>query len=293
MHIKVLFILASLTLVPGLHAQDDYPYPSLSPKGTITQTVGNTQITIEYERPSARNRVVFGELVPWNEVWRTGAGQCTRISFDNYVEIGEHSIPPGKYALLSIPNRDEWIILINRDTTLYGSYHYDPADDIARFPLKSTETSRFYEALTIDIELIPNNAKIYISWENTQVAFEVKTSTDEEIEDFIQKELMTGKETRSDIYAGAAEYHYYRGTNLPKALELTGMALAIDENNGWARDLRIRTFLRMEQYEEALQEIELTIENINSTRYDNQESRDRDVRRLREWSDQIRTQMKE
>ena len=117
---------------------------------------------------------------------------------------------------------------MNKDTSLYGSYDYQAVEDIARFVAIPQTTSRYYETLTFDIDLIPNHAMIYLSWEHTQVAFEVETTTDVEIEQYIQNELLTGKKKASNLYAGAAEYHFYQGTNVEEAHNLADKALGID-----------------------------------------------------------------
>ena len=130
-----------ILMILNVSAQDrEYPYPSLSPKGTISQTVGNTLITIEYERPSVRKRQIFGGLVPWNNVWRTGAGSCTKISFDKSVVVEGQRIEAGNYSLLTIPNQKKWIIILNKDTSLWGSYNYDSKKDF---------TSVRYDAIDI------------------------------------------------------------------------------------------------------------------------------------------------
>jgi hypothetical protein len=89
---ETLLTFTILFLFGNLIAQNEYPYPSLSPKGSIYQVVGNTSIKIEYERPSVRKRTIFGGLVPWNKVWRTGAGKCTKITIDQPVKIGGQKI---------------------------------------------------------------------------------------------------------------------------------------------------------------------------------------------------------
>ena len=95
--------------------------------------VGNTTLQIEYERPSARKRKVFGELVPWDQVWRTGAGNCTKIKTNQPIKIGGQQIEKGVYSLFTIPNPHEWVIILNKDTSLYGSYNYNSENDVARF----------------------------------------------------------------------------------------------------------------------------------------------------------------
>jgi tetratricopeptide (TPR) repeat protein len=289
---KSLPLIMGLCLLAGtLIAQDEYPFPSLSPKGKISQEVGNTLIQIEYERPSARKRKVFGGLVPWNQVWRTGAGHCTKIRFDRAVQVGGQSVEKGTYSLFSIPNPEEWIIILNEDTSLYGSAFYQAEKDVARFVAIPRPAHRYHEALTLDIDLIPNDARIYLSWENTQVSFEIATTTDEQIERLIQEDLMTGKETRSMIYAGAAEYHLYQGTDLMSALQLAGKALEIDHSNGWARELRIKIFDRLKLYERALQETRLAIEEIEAAEYEREEERQREIAGLKQRLKSIQAKM--
>ncbi|BFP42813.1 DUF2911 domain-containing protein [Flavobacteriaceae bacterium GF1] len=280
-------ILALKTL--GVYSQsDEYPYPSLSPKGIINQTVGNTIITIEYERPSARKREVFGNLVPWNKVWRTGAGHCTKISFDKNVIVGGQSINAGKYSLFTIPNEKEWIVIINKDSTLYGSYNYDLNKDVARFISIPEKTNRFYETLNFDIEIISNNAKIFISWAHTQLSFDVETTTDDNLNDFITKELFTRKNKESNIYAGASEYLFYKGDNLTNAIKLADIAIGLDANNGWARSLKVRIFETLKLYDKAINEINLAIQNINSRYYRDKTEKENELSQFKKDLDRIK-----
>lgn len=267
-----IIILILVLIVSNLIAQEnEYPYPSLSPKGNISQIVGNTIIGIEYERPSVRKRQIFGEIVPWNKVWRTGAGNCTKIRFDKDVKVGGQKIEAGKYSLFTIPNPTEWIIILNKDTTLYGSYDYDYKKDITRFVTIPVESNRFYETLNFDIEILPNNAKIYLSWANVQVSFDIETTTDFEIEQLIEGELLTEKNKDSDIYAGAAEYLFFQGDNLMDAITLANTAIVLNEHNGWARSLKIKIYEKMKLFSMALAEIE------NYTKY----------AQSRKWEDEI------
>lgn len=194
-----LVLTSMLTCFSLLAQNEEYPYPSLSPKGKIVQVVGNTTIEIEYERPSARKRRVFGNLVPWNKPWRTGAGHCTKIRFSKGVVVGGQSVEAGSYSLFTIPNPDQWVIMLNRDTTLYGSYDYDPEKDVARFVALPSKSNRFYETLNFDIEILPNDAKLFLSWTNIQLSFDVETTTDNEMQAFIQTELLTKKKIRIQI----------------------------------------------------------------------------------------------
>ena len=266
--IRTIITFVLTLIVYNTSAQDEeYPYPSLSPKGNISQTVGNTIIAIEYERPSVRKRQIFGDLVPWNKVWRTGAGHCTKISFDKSVLIGGQKIEAGNYSLFTIPNPKEWIIILNRDTSLFGSYDYDYEKDVARFTAVPYESNRFYETLNFEIEILPNDARIFISWANVQVNFDVETTTDSEIEMLIRTQLLTKKNKDSRIYAGAAEYLLYQGNNYSDALKLADYAIELDKN-GWARGLKIKIYEKLKLYDDALQEINEYIQNAPSMNYD-------------------------
>lgn len=124
--------------------------------------------------------------------------------------------------------------------------------DVARFVVIPAESGRFYETLNFDIEIIPNNARIFLSWENVQVSFDIETSTDIEIEEFIKQELDTRKNKDSDIYAGAAEYLFFQGNNLMEAIDLASYAIEINQNNGWAISLKIKIYERMKLYTKAI-----------------------------------------
>jgi tetratricopeptide (TPR) repeat protein len=194
--------------------------------------------------------------------------------------------------MFTIPNPHVWVVILNKDTTLYGSYDYKFENDAARFIIIPQRTDRYYETLNFDFELIPKNARIYASWENTQISFDIETTSDKLIENFIVKELATGKEKNSDIYTGAAEYYLYQGTNLSEAISLADKALEIDKNNSWARDLKIRIYERLKLHKKALIEIEKALEVIKVAKYENEEDREREIKDLINHIQIIETKMK-
>jgi hypothetical protein len=214
--------------------------PWFSPLGTIDQQVGNLQIGVRYERPAARGRLIFGGLVPWEEVWRTGAGNCTKISFDKAVTVGGQPVPASQYALLTIPSADEWMVILNTDTTLYGSRDYDADKDIARFRVKPYQTGRYFESLTIDIDVVADNAEVYLSWANTGISFMVDTGTEDMMEAYISDLLQAPLSDTTD-YAYAAEYLLLNKKYLATALELTERQILADENE-YAWRLRLSIF---------------------------------------------------
>lgn len=226
-------------------------FPSLSPKGRIEQKIGLTNISVDYERPAARGRKVFGELVKYDKLWRTGAGNCTKIGFSEAVVIGNKSISKGTYSIFTIPGTSEWALILNKDTTLYGLTSYDATKDIIRLKVKAHSTDRYYESLTIDIDIVPNNAIVYLSWENTQISFQVKTESDKLANDFIQQYLLTDKSRNSDEYAAAAEYYYYLNKDLDRAVLLIDKAIAMKEESWYYRQ-KVDILEMQKKYEEAI-----------------------------------------
>ncbi|MEM7574452.1 MAG: DUF2911 domain-containing protein [Bacteroidota bacterium] len=245
----------------GLQAQEAPLYPPLSGQGRLEQQVGFTRISIEYERPSARGRTIYGGLVPWGEVWRTGAGYCTRISFDADLSLGGQVVPAGNYSLLSIPMPEEWVIILNKDTTLYGAYDYRPDLDAARFRVPSTRSHRYYETLTIGIDLIPNDARLYISWTDVQVSFPIETGVDSHIMENIKQLLAQPITTDPWPYDGAADYLFYKNRNLNWAIQLADLSLEIEPEAGFPRRLKMEIYERMHRYEKAMEVALEAIEN--------------------------------
>jgi hypothetical protein len=142
----------------------------LSPKETVQANIGGVKTEIVYCRPSARGRKMIGGKEPFGQVWRTGANAATTIEFEKPVKIEGKSLPAGKYALFTIPNENEWTIIINKDFNQQGAYNYDAKKDVLRVNVKPKKTTEFVETFTITTE----KDRVNMKWENTEVAFKVK-----------------------------------------------------------------------------------------------------------------------
>jgi len=282
-----LILILSLILIVQDYAFSQITYPSLSPKGIITQTVGNTNLKIEYERPSARNRKIFGELVPWNKVWRTGAGYCTKISFDKKVKIGNQSIGSGTYSLFTIPNKEEWIVILNSDTSIYGSYDYNPDKDVARFVVYPKLSNRYYETLTIDVDLVPNNAMIYIAWENVSIGFKFETSTDKEIEKYINEQLLTGKVKEYNEISNAIDYLFFQGKDYKKLEWLAKESIKLNRSE-FAYRLLMETYERQQYYMKAIDAGEKAMETRKAKAEENDEHLARDIKQWEKHLNRIK-----
>jgi hypothetical protein len=163
---KFLFLPAILLFViTGALAQEK----KLSPPAKVDGKVGNVAVKIDYCQPSARGRQIMGGLVPYGEVWRTGANGTTAIEFGSDVIIEGKALPKGKYALFTIPKENEWVIIFNK-TLAWGAYQYKEAEDALRVTVKPTKTANFVETFTIGLD----GDAVKMEWENTSVSFKVK-----------------------------------------------------------------------------------------------------------------------
>lgn len=289
-HFKLILI-AMLLIIPNM-GMAQFKFPSLSPEGSITQVVGNTKLKVQYERPTVRGREIYGDLVPWNEVWRTGAGKCTRISFDQDVVVGNQPIEAGSYSLFTIPNKKEWTVIFNRDTTLNGSGWYDAKKDIARFAVKPKMSSRFYEALTIDIDIVSNNAKIYVSWADVQIDFDVRTRVDEKALKYIEEQLLKGKAKNVSEYGIGADYLNYNNTRYREALLLAQKMIDEGGNEGWGINIKWQIYEKMHLYDKALAEIEKGLKNAQKTKYENEAWRQNEINGWNKHAARIKNKQK-
>jgi hypothetical protein len=163
----LLYLITLLNVVPIIHSSAQEKL--LSPKETIQGSVSGVKTTIVYGRPSARGRKMVGKKDPYGQVWRTGANEATTIEFNADVKIDGKDLPEGKYALFTIPNEKEWVIIFNKVTDQWGAYDYQQKEDALRVTVKAVNTKNFTETFTIKLE----KDKISLAWENFYVAFRV------------------------------------------------------------------------------------------------------------------------
>lgn len=252
----------------GINATLFAQIPSLSPSSHLKHNIGNTTITIDFERPAARGRTVFGGLVPWNKVWRTGAGYCTKIGFNKAVTIGGQSVEAGKYALLSIPNQTEWTIILNQDTTLYGSRDYDLTKDVIRFKVPAQKAGRFHEGLSLDLDYVPDNAVLYISWAEVEISFPIITSTHEEVNAHIEKLLLQSPD-KEENYGWPAEYLFYQRADFKKAITLLDLQLAIEVSE-YPIAVKYKIYRHLGYRGKALEMVKQAYEFLKTKPYDEQ-----------------------
>ena len=206
--------------------------PRVSPASEVEQMVGLTEIKIEYSRPSMRGREVFGNLVPFGKVWRTGADNSTKISFDTDVIISGKTIQSGTYSIFSIPNKESWEIIFYSDVELWGVPRDWSENKIvfsSMFDVKKLKKSNTVDTFTISFnDLTNNDVNMSISWENTSVDIKIEVPTRSMVESDINKVLSDNPKS-SDYYA-AAVFYRQENINLDKALEWMNKAIEMNES---------------------------------------------------------------
>lgn len=203
--------------------------PSASPLSNIEQRVGLTDLSVRYSRPSRNNRKIFGELLPYGTMWRTGANKATVVSFSTKVSIQGKEIPAGPYAILTIPYAEEWEIIFYPSTDFSG-IPKDFSDDkvVHRFKVNTTTTKEIEEVFTIALKPVSfDECALTFTWETTQLSVAIKLPTEELTEKEISKAL---ENPNSTVYYRAAAYYLERGKNLEQALEWMKLASATMEN---------------------------------------------------------------
>lgn len=224
--VRVIIALAMFVASFSIEAQ--VKVPQASPKSTLIQTVGLTNIEIEYSRPSAKGRVIFGDLVPFGKVWRTGANANTTIAFSDDVVISDTTLKKGKYALYVSPKADEWEIFFYTTTDNWGTPEkWDDAKVALKVNVKTEILNRNVETFTIGINNTDNNyAHLELSWEKTLVALKFEVPTHKIANASIDK-VLSGPSAAD--YFSAAQYYFQSNGDLSKALAYVTKAYDMHE----------------------------------------------------------------
>jgi hypothetical protein len=205
--------------------------PAASPVSTLKQSVALSEVTIEYSRPSVKGRVIFGDLVPLGKVWRTGANASTKITFGEDVKLEGNPVPAGTYALYTIPDKDEWTIILNKNLTLWGSDGYKQEEDYLRFKVKPTALNSKVESFTFNItDLASTSANIEILWENTRVVFNLTVDIDAKVMKSIETNMASDKRP----YFQSASYYYDNDKDMKQALTWVNKAIEQNPKAYWA-----------------------------------------------------------
>lgn len=212
-----------------LSAQVKTPAPS--PKALVNQTVGLTEVEIEYSRPSAKGRAIFGDLVPFGKLWRTGANKNSTVSFSEDVVVGGKELPKGKYAVFITPRADNWEIVFYSDTENWGiPQNWDENKAVAKVNVKPEMLNRHVETFTISVNNLDNDfAHLEFAWEKTMAAVKFEVPTQKAAMASIEKTLAGPS---AGDYFSSAQYFYASNGDMKKALEYVNKACELTKEKG-------------------------------------------------------------
>lgn len=224
-----LVVAAYFAQTTSASAQLQLPQPS--PKAKLVQTAGLTDITIEYSSPAVKGRTIWGDLVPYNEVWRAGANKATSVNFSKDVTVADKEVKAGSYSLFYIPGKEEWTIILNKNTELWGSDGYKQEEDVVRTTVKPEAISNRERMTFIVSNYTDDAANIDLEWEKVRVSLPIKLGTAKQATENINKTL--GGTWRS--YASAARYMYETPKDYEAALKYIDLSLGLTQDwyNTW------------------------------------------------------------
>lgn len=225
---KKISLLFSLLFL-GAFSYAQISAPVASPASKIEQQVGLTDVTIEYARPSMKGRTIFGDLVPYDKLWRTGANARTKITFSEDVTVHDKELKKGTYALFTIPGQKQWEVIFYTEYQGNGApRELDDSKVAARFKVTPLVTSMARETFTIELANISNSgATLFLLWEKTRIPINFTVPTDEAVMESIDR-AMSGP-SAADYYT-AAMYYFEEGKDIKKAKEWIDKALAGNDN---------------------------------------------------------------
>lgn len=226
-----------------------------SPAASFEQEVGSAKIKMTYSRPLVRGRKIFGELVPFDKLWRTGASDCTVITTSEDISFGSNVLKAGSYSIFSIPSIKEWTIIVNTDTTLHGETGYDEKKDVMRFKVPIEKSPNFYESFTIELNDINSKGEAFIKilWENTMVKLPIKSKEDDTIVALIEQHIIKGKTQDATLLFQAANYYYGTNRDFKQAIVWLLEAEKLNPQNFYYPNLRQKIASELKEYTIAIE----------------------------------------
>lgn len=243
---QLLFV--SLLAAPLFANAQELPQPS--PSGKVEQVVGLTTVSVDYSRPSVKGRTIFGELVPYGKVWRTGANKCTLFETSGPIKVEGQDLPAGIYSLFTIPNEDTWVFIFNKDTALWGEEDRKDEMDVLRVKAQRQKTETV-ETFTIGFDAVKDDhARMELRWENMLVGVDLFADATEQSLANIKKALADPKATFGG-YSGAARFCLDRNIQLSDALTWAEKSVSM-ERKYWNTHIYARALAANGKTKEAI-----------------------------------------
>jgi len=261
---KKLIVCGSIFLALQADAQT-LRTPAPSPTQTIKQDFGLGSIELSYSRPGMKGRKVFGDLVPFGKVWRTGANNATTLTFTDEVTIGGTKVPAGKYGIVSIPEKDSWTLIITKQLDVTSPAAYKQENDVVRVTAKPMTLDKPVETYTMQFANIkPNSAELHIMWDNVAVALPITTEVDSKVTAQI-KNIME-KDNRP--YFNAAMYYLETGKDTQQALTWLDKAIEQQPTAFWVHHQRANALAKLGKKEDARAAANKSIELAKAAKND-------------------------
>lgn len=259
----------TLLVFTGVQAWSQINKPNLSPRIHTSTHVGLAKIELDYGQPSKQDRPIFGGLIPYNTVWRTGANASTKIKLDTDVEFGGQFLPKGEYALYTIPNKEKWTIILSKNTGLWGSSGYTDKDDFLRIHVPTTHTKDLKETFSIYFEgYHANGGHMIITWENTKVSVPIFVDSDALIFKEIQDKIANSKETiTAQTYFDAAQFYYLKNKDLKQAMQWFNKAIELKPQAFWYVYYKAELQFSLKQYKDAKYTVQTCLKAAKNSPY--------------------------
>src|SRR5437016_8812989 len=221
--------IAILGLTGSAFAQNDLNLPDVSQAAEVKQRIALTDIKITYHRPLVNGRKIWGALVPYGKVWRAGANENTIIEFSDPVSIEGQPLAKGIYGLHMVPGENEWTIIFSKNSSSWGSFSYDKAEDALRVTVKP-QASEFHDAMTYDFDdLKPNSTVVTLRWDKVAVPFKVEADTNEIVKQSLHNQLRGRAQYEWQAWEEAANYFLDSKANLEEALKDSDRSIGLEK----------------------------------------------------------------
>jgi len=252
-------ILLAVTVLLGVGATaQELPQPS--PSGEVHQRIGLTDVTIKYSRPSMKEREIFGELVPYNQMWRTGANANTTLEFTTPVIIDGQELDEGKYSLFTIPDEGEWTILLNSKTDMWGTGNYNEEYEVLRTTAEVRD-AMVHETFTIAVKnLHGEGADLSIAWADKEVLVPINVEVAEKAMKNIEAALAEENDKRWMVLRNAANYHLNSKGDLKQALEYMNESIDLYNESWYSHFLKAEILAELGQIDKAVESAQQALE---------------------------------
>jgi len=247
---KKYLVIALFLLCPVLVSAIETPAPS--PAIKLEQRIGLTDFTLEYSRPGVKERQIFGGLVPYDKVWRTGANASTKLTISEDIVFGGQDVAAGEYGLYTIPGQDMWTVILSTNTDLWGAGGYTEEEDAVRVKVKPEMTNHKLESMLITFDHLRNDsAELVLHWDNVHVAVPILLHTKKQVQANISEAMKDMDSWEGGDYADAARAYHAYGIDNEKSLEWINKAIESNSEAFWLVYAKAEILVSLDRKEEA------------------------------------------